>query len=73
MYVVEVKKKANKAIRALPAKDRECVLAALNILRENPLAGKPLEGEYKGFRSLRVWPYRILYVLDHRIITVTVV
>ena len=73
MYVLEVKMKAQKQLESLPKKDQKRVLAVFDVLRENPMAGKQLEGKYKGFRSLRVWPYRILYAVDHRIITVTVV
>ncbi len=71
MYIVELKKKAEKELLALPRKDQQRILIAFDVLRENPMAGKMLEGEYKGLRSLRVWPYRILYAVDHHIITVT--
>ncbi len=73
MYAVEVKKKAMKAILALSTRDQQKILLAFDVLRENPMAGKMLEGEYKGLRSLRVWPYRILYAVDHGTVTVTVV
>jgi len=73
MYALEVKTKAVKQLESLPKKDQKRVLAAFDVLRENPTAGKQLEGKYKGLRSLRVWPYRIIYGVDHSIITVTVV
>ncbi|MBI1934650.1 type II toxin-antitoxin system RelE/ParE family toxin [Candidatus Peregrinibacteria bacterium] len=73
MYALEVKTKVLKKLESLPKKDQKRVLAAFEVLQENPTAGKQLEGKYKGFRSLRVWPYRILYAVDHGIITVTVV
>ena len=73
MYELEVKTKAQKELQSLPKKEQNRVLAAFDVLRENPIAGKALEGKYKGLRSLRVWPYRILYAIDHNIITVTVV
>jgi mRNA interferase RelE/StbE len=72
-YVLEVKTKVLKQMESLPNKDQDRVLSAFDLLRENPTAGKQLEGKYKGFRSLRVWPYRIIYAVDHSIITVTVV
>ena len=72
MYVVEVKKKAKKEIAALPKKDRQRIIAAFEILRENPFAGKRLEGKYEGAWSLRVWPYRIIYTIHQDIVTVTV-
>ena len=73
MYTVEVKPKAVKELHSLPKKDQDKVLAAFDVLMENPVAGKQLQGKHKGFRSLRVWSYRIIYAIDHRIITVTVV
>jgi mRNA-degrading endonuclease RelE of RelBE toxin-antitoxin system len=42
-------------------------------LRENPFAGKKLQGELFGLYCLRVWPYRIIYTIEKRVITVTVV
>jgi mRNA interferase RelE/StbE len=73
MYALEVKTKALKQLATLPKKDQKRVLAAFDVLRENPMAGKQLEGKYKGLRSLRLWPYRIIYAVDHSVITVTVV
>lgn len=73
MYRLEVKPKALKQLESLPTKNQEKLLAAFEVLRENPHAGKQLQGRYKGLRSLRVWPYRIIYTLDHKIVTVTVV
>jgi len=72
MYVVAIKKKAKKEIAALPKKDRQRIIAAFEILRENPFAGKRLEGRYEGAWSLRVWPYRIIYTIHQEIVTVSV-
>ncbi|MBP7114374.1 MAG: type II toxin-antitoxin system RelE/ParE family toxin [Candidatus Peribacteraceae bacterium] len=73
MYALEIKAKALKQIETLAKKDAQKVFDSMEVLKENPLAGKQLEGKYKGFRALRVWPYRIIYAVDHHIITVTVV
>ena len=72
MYSIEVKKRAQKEIDALPRKEQERVIAAFEILQDDPFVGKKLEGKYEGVRSLRVWPYRILYVIHKEIVTVTV-
>lgn len=72
MYRVEVKKKAKKEIKALPKKDQERIISAFDVLRENPFAGKKLEGEYEGAWTFRVWPYRIIYTINRNIVTVTV-
>ena len=73
MYKVELKKRAAKQYADLPAKDQAKVFGALEGLRENPFAGKKLQGEYFGLYSLRVWPYRIIYTIEKHIVTVTVV
>jgi len=73
MYIVEVNKKAKKEIERLPTKDRQRVLKALQVLWENPFVGKKLEGEYEDVWTLRVWPYRILYVIYRERVTVVVI
>ena len=73
MYTLEIKTKALKQIEKLPKNDQQKVFASMEVLKENPLAGKQLEGKYTGFRALRVWPYRIIYAIDHQTISVTVV
>jgi mRNA-degrading endonuclease RelE of RelBE toxin-antitoxin system len=34
--------------------------------------GKKLQGDHKGQRSLRVWPYRIVYVVQQKVVTIAV-
>ena len=72
MYAVVVKKKAAQEIEALPIRDQRRIIASFDVLRENPFVGKKLEGEYEGARVIRVWPYRIIYVIHQSIVTVTV-
>lgn len=72
MYTIVLKKKAQKDILTLPKKDQERILAALEVLQEHPFSGKKLQGRYKGAWSLRVWPYRIIYVIYQKIVTITV-
>ncbi len=73
MFDVFLKPKAQKQFDALPVRDREKVFNALEGLREDPFAGKKLQGELYGLYSLRVWPYRIIYTIEKRMIIVTVV
>ncbi len=35
----------------------------LKLLTQAPYAGKKLSGEYANQRSLRAWPYRIIYMV----------
>lgn len=64
MYKIEIPKKAQKELRALPLKDQQRIVAAFEQLRLNPFTGKKLRGRYEGAWSLRVWLYRILYAVN---------
>ena len=41
------------------------LIAALDEIHDNPLAGKSLAGNLKGYRSYRVGDYRIIYEVDN--------
>lgn len=71
-YRIVITGKASKEMRKLPKHVQLRVDAAIDLLRENPFAGKKLQGEHAGIWSLRIWPYRILYVIRQKIVTVTV-
>lgn len=74
MVNIILSKKAKKNLSDLPQKEQQKVIKKLHLLENEPLAGKCLTGELKSFRSLRAWPYRILYefakptVVVHRIL-----
>lgn len=57
-------KNANKQFQKLPQSEQAKVKRKLIELEQNPKTGKKLEGELSDFRSLRVWPYRILYEIN---------
>ncbi|MEE8168387.1 MAG: type II toxin-antitoxin system RelE/ParE family toxin [Candidatus Hydrothermarchaeales archaeon] len=44
-------------------KSKEILVKHIKKLCKNPDLGKPLEGTYKGVRSERVGPFRLLYAL----------
>ncbi len=44
-------------------RSKETLKKHIQKLCENPELGKPLEGSYKGVRSERVGPFRLLYSL----------
>lgn len=73
MYRVILIPKAEKQLEKLERRYQERITAALLKLKEHPFSGKKLEGELEGGRAIRVWPYRIIYTVDKKIITVTVV
>lgn len=66
MYRVLLKSAAQKSLKKIDKRYRVRIDRALFALAENPLLGKPLNGELEGFFSLRVWPYRIIYTVYKR-------
>ncbi len=52
---------AQKQFLKLPKPERKKIEKKLKLLTENPHSGKKLAGEYANYRSLRAWPYRIIY------------
>jgi addiction module RelE/StbE family toxin len=72
MYRLVLTTRAEKDFDRLPKKEQIRVAEAFELLRENPLMGKKLQGDHKGQRSLRVWPYRIVYVAQQKVVTIAV-
>lgn len=72
-YSIRIKRSAAKDLRRLPADARRRLVAAIDRLAEEPLAGSALKGEFSGLRRLRVGRYRIIYEAIHRELTVLVV
>jgi mRNA interferase RelE/StbE len=52
---------------------RAAVASALDVLPSDPHAGKPLRGDRRGARSLRVGDFRIIYDLYPRTRTIHVI
>ncbi len=71
-YRIVIAKQATKDMKKLGAVMRKRVDLAIDVLRGDPFAGKRLQGELDGTWSLRVWPYRIIYTIHQKIVTVTV-
>lgn len=61
MYQVILEKSAQKDLIKIDKRYRNRILKVIYSLRESPFLGKPLLGELRGYHSLRVWPYRIIY------------
>jgi len=62
--------KAIKQLKKIPKKDKQKIMRKIKFLSQDPLIGKLLEGGFKGFRSIRAWPYRIIYKLEKNKITI---
>lgn len=57
-------KDTGKRYKRLPLPEQTKIHKKLMGLQQNPYEGKKLTGELEGIRSLRVWPYRILYEIN---------
>lgn len=55
-----------KQYKSLPKADQVKIHKKLIALQQNPYEGKKLAGELEGIRSLRAWPYRILYEINEK-------
>ncbi|OGJ62990.1 hypothetical protein A3C37_02270 [Candidatus Peribacteria bacterium RIFCSPHIGHO2_02_FULL_53_20] len=73
MYTVVLTSKAKKQFLKLQDNDKKRVRLAMLGIAEDPTSGKILKGDFKGMFCIRVWPYRIIYILEKKIVTVTIV
>jgi len=58
---VEFSDMARKQLKKLPKNKQIAVFKKIQALKNDPYAGKGLKGGFKGLRSLKMWPYRIIY------------
>lgn len=72
---VNYSKTALKQLKNLPREKQIEALKKIEQLKNNPLAGKKLKGIFENFRSLKVWPYRIIYQYfpDNKLIFINVI
>lgn len=61
---VILSKNAARQYKRLPKPEQAKVKKKLITLEANPLSGKRLSGELAEDRSLRAWPYRIIYSVN---------
>lgn len=57
-------KSVQKQYKRLPKPEQTKIKKKLTLISGDPLAGKKLEGELKGRRVIRTWPYRIIYSIN---------
>lgn len=73
IYSVRIKRSASKELALIPLDARERLVAAIDGLGEQPLAGALLKGGLIGLRRLRVGNYRIVYeVLDDELVVLVI-
>jgi len=58
---VNYSKTSLKLLKKLPKIKQIEILKKIEKLKNDPDSGKKLKGPLKNFRSLKVWPYRIIY------------
>jgi mRNA-degrading endonuclease RelE of RelBE toxin-antitoxin system len=63
---VRITPKASKQYNRLPKIEQVKIKKKLLVLEQYPQEGKKLSGEYSELRSLKAWPYRIIYFIDNR-------
>jgi len=72
-FKIIIPKKVQKEIKKIEKKDQIKIIKTLLSLAKNPFLGKKLKGEYTGYFSLRVWPYRIIYTVKRKKLIVLIV
>ena len=65
--LVILHKDAKKHYKRLPRVEQKKIQKKLLQLVKEPLAGKLLEGDLAGSRSIRAWPYRIIYRVNQNL------
>lgn len=71
-YTIIIRRNAQKQAKKIPKKDQKRLNAAIVSLQTDPFQGKQLQNDLEGAWTIRVWPYRIVYIIEKRIVTVTV-
>jgi len=72
-FSLQIKRSAARDLERIPKADRLRLIQAIDRLRETPLAGGTLKGEFGGLRRLRVGQYRVIYEVFERRLVVLVV
>ena len=76
MYAIELAPAALKSLEKIEKSDRaisDRLTAAIDRLKDDPEAGKPLVGPMKPLRSLRAGDYRIIYRIHRNIILIQII
>ena len=72
-FTLEIKPKARKNLDKIPEPYHSRLIVALDGIVVNPFSGKALSGDRKGQYSVRVWPYRIIYIIKKKELIILVV
>jgi mRNA interferase RelE/StbE len=73
VFFVEWTPRAQKRFKKIPAKDQIKIIRAIEFLAYEPFLCKKLQGSLGGRYSLRVWPYRVIYLVEKERLLVLIV
>lgn len=71
-YKIKWDSRAVKDLNKINKKEVKAILKKISDLAEEPLKGKPLKGQFKDYRRLRVGHNRVIYSIYKKIITVQI-
>lgn len=63
MFKVFLSAQVQKDSRKIPQKDKIKISKKLSALETNPYSGKKLSGKLSNYYSLKIWPYRAIYLI----------
>ena len=72
-YFVSIPKVVLKSMAKIPLPWRARIQKAIDSLEYNPFLGEKMGGALGNRRKIRVWPYRIMYILKEDIAFITIV
>jgi mRNA interferase RelE/StbE len=72
-YVVMLSSSARKTLEHANPDMHDRLVKCMKSLETDPLAGKALRGDLKGYYSIHVWPFRIVYQIAGSLLTVYVI
>jgi addiction module RelE/StbE family toxin len=70
---IEYAEKAAEQFEKLPKSEQKKAKRKIEILAQNPYAGKKLTGEFDRFHAVRAWPYRIIYHISAKTQSIVIV
>ncbi len=66
-YHIDVVKSAKKSLAKIPLPWLFRIKQAIDGLQDDPYLGEKMDGNMKNKRKIRVWPYRIIYIVEENI------
>jgi mRNA interferase RelE/StbE len=72
-FKLEFTPRFERRFRRLNRQTQVRILRELQVLTENPHAGKMLRGEWKSVYSLRIGEYRVLYLIQEETVILATV